>query len=535
MYNKYITMDNLNSNLINLIASYKKTGQSDDVIKQSLWQLGMIPELIESHLDYYNKHTAQINKDINIVKENKDMKLTLVKLHENAQKTISALEDMKSDNSLGFSASAAQKIIENCMAQLQITKDDEMVMQEKIKAGYAIDETLVNPVLKYNVAEMMYQSLSQYEWLMPVSDLKKMIEESFVADKWSYVSAKFAKSIASKTDNKAFETLYESLVDTLIDEDNVRLALKNVLLENSWNSDAKNILASIVAEEKAEQGKVDERIYENSHCSVRKNFSPCLIDENKKIFNLNGKNYIFDGEKMMEAAVSDIRYKNVLEGLSIMKYESDKDRFVYYGKNNMLIEMNCETLDINLTGVEGLNDMSIIDINETLKRCGIFDRETIGNCEKLVKMFESKDMLREIDCATTIQNDKFAGVFVSIINVSEGVYVNKVNHPFGINEMILCESAKKACDEIKNFMKYDATKILESRLKEEGEENALIESQISDIKDTLTFLNEKRSELIATLQSTNNNEQIKSALELVEGEIRKFEKQLQETYSEKKN
>ena len=61
-------MDNLNQNLINLIASYKKTGQSDEVIKQSLWQLGMIPEMVESHLDYYNKHTAQINKDINIVK-----------------------------------------------------------------------------------------------------------------------------------------------------------------------------------------------------------------------------------------------------------------------------------------------------------------------------------------------------------------------------------------------------------------------------------------------------------------------------------
>ena len=86
-------MENLNTNLLSLIASYKKTGQSDEVIKQSLWQLGMIPEIVESHMDYYNKHTAQVNKDIKIVKENKDMKLTLVKLHENAQKTISALEE----------------------------------------------------------------------------------------------------------------------------------------------------------------------------------------------------------------------------------------------------------------------------------------------------------------------------------------------------------------------------------------------------------------------------------------------------------
>ena len=130
-------MDNINTNLINLIASFKKTGQSDDVIKQSLWQLGMIPEMIESHLDYYNKHTAQINKDINIVKEN-NMKLTLEKMHVQSEKAISALEEMKSDNSLGFSASNAQRIIETGMAKLQITKDDKTVMYHQIKPVNAL-------------------------------------------------------------------------------------------------------------------------------------------------------------------------------------------------------------------------------------------------------------------------------------------------------------------------------------------------------------------------------------------------------------
>ena len=60
-------MDNVNKNMINLIASYKKTGQSDDVIKQSLWQMGMIPEIIDSHLDYFNKHITQINKENNTI------------------------------------------------------------------------------------------------------------------------------------------------------------------------------------------------------------------------------------------------------------------------------------------------------------------------------------------------------------------------------------------------------------------------------------------------------------------------------------
>lgn len=525
-------MDNINTNLINLIASYKKTGQSDEVIKQCLWQLGMIPEIVESHLDYYNKHTGQINKDINIVKENKDMKLTIKKLHVQSEKTLAALEEMKSDNSLGFSASSAQRIIENALASLQISKDDQTVMEEKIKAGYEINDTLVNPVVKYSVAENLYSSLTQYDWLMPVTDLRNMIAETFVGDKWSYVTANFANSLASQSSNQAFANLYESLVNTLIDEENTRLALKKVLLENSWNSNAKSILSSIVAEEKAEQGEVDERIYENSSCSVKKNISPIIVDENKRIFNLNGKDYIFDGETFQEANVTDKKYLNVLEGLKLMKYEADKDRLVYYGKNNMVLEYNCQTDEISLTGIEGLNEMSIIDINETLKRCGIFDRETIGNCEKLVKFFESKDILCEIDTATTIQSDKFAGLYITVINVNEGVYVNKVNAPFGVNEMVLYKTAKEACAAIKDFMKYDATSILENKLKEEGEKDAIIESKRNEIKDTLTFLDEKRAQLIQGLQETDNNEQLKEALKLVENEIRKFEKELQETYAE---
>ena len=370
---------------------------------------------------------------------------------------------------------------------------------------------------------------------MPVSDLRKSIFETFEGDKWGYVAAKFARKIAKETSNKAFETLYESLIDTLIDEDNKRLALKNVLLENIWNSEAKGILSSIVAEEKAEQGEINTKIYENNNCSIRKNFSPCLVDGNNRVFFLNGKNYIYDGKKIEEAKVTDRRYLNVLEGLSLMKYEEDKNRLVYYGKNDMLLEYNCSEDKFSLTGVENFSDMSLIDMNETLKRCGIFDRETIQNCEKLVKFYESRSILTDLDTITTISRNDVAGVMVSIINVEEGIVVNKVNLPVNYNEMVVCESATEACKVIKDFIKYDATNILIEQLKKEGEEKAIIESKRNEIKDTIAFLTEKRAELIKAIQETNNNEQLSEALKLVEGEIRKFEKELQESYSEKKN
>jgi len=531
-------MDNLNKNMLNLIASFKKTGQSDEVIKQSLWQMGMIPELIDSHIDYYNSHQSDVYKPYvgPIVKENNNnMELTLENLYKSTLKAIDALKEMRNDDKFGFSAATAQSIIEHNLSKLNISNDNEVILKECIKEGKEIEDTLVNPILKYSVAENMFYDLTQYDWIMPVSDLRKSLFETFSGDKWGYVTAKFAKKIAKDTSNKAFENLYDSLIDTLIDEDNKRLALKNVLMENTWNSDAKGILKSIIAEEKEEQGQIDTRIYENNNCSIRKNISPCIVDGENKVFFLNGKNYIFNGKELKEAKVTDRRYLNVLEGLSLMKYEEDKNRFVYYGKNNMLLEYSCDTDKFNLTGVDNFSDMSLIDMNETLKRCGIFDRETIQICEKLIKFYESKDLLTEIDTITTISRNDVAGVMVSIINVEEGIIVNKVNLPFNYNELVSCKTATEACNIIKEFIKYDATSILEEQLKKEGEEKAIIESKRNEIKDTLAFLTEKRAELISAIQETNNNEQLKEALKLVEGEIRKFEKELQESYNEKKN
>lgn len=531
-------MSNLNKNLINLIASFKKTGQSDDVIRQSLWQMGMIPELVEAHLEYYNSHSSQAYKPYvgPTSKENiSNMKLTLENLYKSTMKAIDALKEMRNDDKLGFSAASAQSIVENCLSKLNISNDNEIILQECIKSGKEVEDTLVNPVLKYAVAENMFYNLTQYDWIMPVADLRKTILETFEGDKWGYVAAKFARKIAKETGNKAFENLYESLIDTLIGEDNKRLALKNVLLENTWNGEAKGILSSIVAEEKAEQGEINTKIYENSNCSIRKNISPCIVDGENRVFFLNGKNYIFNGKELKEAKVTDRRYLNVLEGLSIMKYEADKDRLVYYGKNNMVLEFKCEDNSFNLSGNEEFSKMSLIDMNETLKRSGIFDRETIQNCEKLIKFYESKDLLMELDTITTVERNDVAGVMVSIINVEEGVIVNKVNAPFGYNEIVVCESAKDACKTINDFMKYDATTILEDKLKKEGEENAIVEAKRNEIKDTLAFLTEKRAELIDAIQQTNNNEQLQAALKLIEGEIRKFEKELQESYAEKKN
>ena len=107
-----------------------------------------------------------------------------------------------------------------------------------------------------------------------------------------------------------------------------------------------------------------------------------------------------------------------------------------------------------------------------------------------------------------------------------------MNHALNFNEMVYCKTAKEACETINEFMKYDASAILEEKLRNEGEIESIMNSKRSEMRDMIAYLTEKRSQLIQCLQETENNKDIQSALELVESEIRKFEKQLQESYVE---
>jgi hypothetical protein len=89
---------------------------------------------------------------------------------------------MRNDDKFGFSAATAQSIIENNLSKLNISNDNEVILKECIKEGKEIEDTLVNPILKYSVAENMFYDLTQYDWLMPVLDLRKSLFETFSGD-----------------------------------------------------------------------------------------------------------------------------------------------------------------------------------------------------------------------------------------------------------------------------------------------------------------------------------------------------------------
>ena len=212
---------------------------------------------------------------------------------------------------------------------------------------------------------------------------------------------------------------------------------------------------------------------------------------------------------------------------------------MFKNMNNTLVtfgEGNDRTLEYNLTegtiklGKTDLSNASIIELKESLMALNFFGYRNQWKIDKVCKFFESVDLLAEMDNFTNITSTEFDNLFLTMIGVNEGIYVNKVNSAMHINEMVFVSSATETVKLVKEFINYDASPILSEKLIAENNEVAKVEKSRSDISDKISFLEEKKAKVKEAIDKLGETEELTEAMNLLEEEISKFEKSLQETY-----
>jgi hypothetical protein len=117
-----------------------------------------------------------------------------------------------------------------------------------------------------------------------------------------------------------------------------------------------------------------------------------------------------------------------------------------------------------------------------------------------------------------------------MIAVEEGYWINKVNSSMKLNEMKFISSATETLKVVKEFINYDAFSILSERLIDEGNEFAKLIKKRTEISERISFLEEKKNSITEAIDKIGKSEELEEALNLINFEISKFEKELQETY-----
>ena len=489
---------------------------TDSQVLAILVGMGTPQQLAMSAINAFKGNQTEITENNNKQKNHNEMKFTIAELHENVMKSIEALKVMNSDNSrVSYSANNALNILEESLKvfPMRFKNEETEVISEEI-------ENSVNPMLKFNIAKSLHSKLAFADWLNPIKELRSYINGAYEDTKWSFrVTEAIARTQTQK--GKMYEGLVNDLESLLTESsDSIKSKFSAIAAKNPWSMDCKSILNEMKAE--------DNKATANGSGTISTILSPVLESEKGLTFHLHGKNYNFDGKTITEAEVKDSRFFDILEGLGMFK-----------NMNNTLVtfgEGNDRTLEYNLTegtiklGTKDLTNASIIEVKESLMALNFFGYRNQWKIDKVCKFFESVDLLAEMDNFTNITSNEYKNLSLTMINVNEGVYVNKVNSAMHINEMIFVSSATETVKLVKEFINYDASPILSEKLISENNEVAKVEKTRSDISDKISFLEEKKAKVKEAINKLGETDELTEAMNLLEEEISKFEKSLQETY-----
>ena len=472
-----------------------------------------INQYLETHKDKSDIYTENNNQ-----KNQNKMNFTLTDLYENVMESINGLKAMDNDNSrVSYSVRESLTILEEALKSfpMKLKNADLSQISEEI-------ENSSSPTLKFSIASHLYHKLSQNTWLNPVSELREYIMEAYNAAKWKF---RINESIArlSGQRGKLAETLIADLT-SLLNESDVKSKFNAVAAKNPWSMDCKAIVNEMNAE--------DKKIASTANGKVVSVLSPVLESEEGLTFRLHGKNYTFDGKDITEANVTDPRFFDVSEGLDM--FSRNGDILSLHGENGKSLEYNITEGTLKMGKVD-LTNASIIELKESLLATNFSGYRNQWQNDKICKFFESIDLLAEMDNFTTIQNQEFLDVFLTMIGVSEGIYINKVNPGMKLNEMVKIDTATETVEIVKEFINFDVSPILSERLIAEDNEKAIEENKRKDLTDAISFLEEKKAEVEAAIKKLGETEELTEALNLLEEELKGKEKELADSYiSEKK-
>ena len=494
---------------------------TDQQVMTILVGMGIPQQMAMSGIAKYremHKDQSDIYTENNNQKNHNKMKFTLTDLYENVMDSINGLKAMDNDNSrVSYSVKESLTILEEALTAfpMKLKNADLSAISEEL-------ENSVSPDLKFKIARDLYSKLAQSTWLNPISELREYIMESYNNAKWHFrISESIARTANQK--GKLMESFNSDLV-SLLNESDVKSKFSVVAAKHPWSIDAKTIVNEMNAE--------DKKVASTANGKVVSVLSPVLESEEGLTFHLHGKNYIYNGTDITEANVTDPRFFDITEGLNM--FSRNGNILSLHGENGKSLEYNITEGTLTMGKVD-MTNYSIIELKEALLATNFSGYRNQWQNDKICKFFESVDLIAEMDNFTTVQNQEFLDVFLTMIGVNEGIYVNKVNPGMNLNEMVKIDTATETVEIVKEFINFDVSPILSERLLAEDNEKAIEENKRKDLADSISFLEEKKSEVEAAIKKLGETEELTEALNLLAEELKGKEKELADSYiSEKK-
>ena len=509
-----------NDNLTTLTAQFFESGKSSAQVLAILCGMGVPQPWAERAITEYAKlrGVTETTTQKNDIK----MNFTLTELYSRVNDTLNKLKEMKSADSgrVSFTADKAIKVLETTLAQfpLSLKNADLTEITEEIEKG-------VSPTLKFVIAKSLHNQASAFDWITPIKEMSNYIEAMYNNNTLQFQVSEACNNVLRKG-GKLYERLGKDLTNVLTESsDNIKNAFLAVSTKHPWSPECKSILESIA--------RSDRKVHEQKGGKLMNIYSPVITEGNTHTFHLLGKNYMTDGKTVTECKVTDNRYLGILEGLKLCT--PSNGCFEIYGGQDKTFSINLTEGTISLGDIN-LTNASAPELKEAFIGTNFFGYRDHHKIDTVCHLVENFEHVTEMDEILSVNSLVWPSLYLTMIAVSEGVYINKINGGMQLNELKFYSSAGEAVKTAKEFIGYDVSTYLAERLENEGNTEIRNTENRKKIQEMIDFLEGKKHEIATAIKRVGETPELKEAINMVSSEITAKEKELQSTFiAEKKS
>jgi len=362
------------------------------------------------------------------------------------------------------------------------------------------------------ILESAIKDLKAYDWMKPVGDFIKESQEFLKRNELGILIERVIFDLEISRESNYYKKAIEKLAEASTSENPI-FAITETLSSEKWIPLVKRLVEHCEKLKGAVNGH-------NPNFKVTRVYSPVEFIEESGCYTFYSSNKLFetDGNTITETTKKPTESFSKLIAISESAKFANKMMRLYPNPNSIIdIDFNGESpkVLINNKIVESAN------VESHLIAGGYLKYGEIGKAAQISHAISEGRNIKDLDFAYRVTSSVFEGLSVTIFNLNENVYIQKVNKGMKENSFILAESAEDAVRIVKEFMNYDISGSLTHLLETEKAETELRSKEIAKIESRIKFLIESRENLerVAKLNGVENTTKIKAAKELLESQI----------------
>jgi len=344
--------------------------------------------------------------------------------------------------------------------------------------------------------ETISKELKVYDWDIAIQEFVNTTEK-FIKENQTHILLESVKRELETAKNSGYYKNALTILDECIKSNTPDFAVIDLLESEIWIPLVKQLYEYCNTLVTSKNGF-------NPNFGISKIYSPIEESASGYVFHSSNKLFVINEKlKLRESShVVSNKFKQLVKLTESAKITGDRIRL--YPTHNSTFDIIKESNSIKLY----LNNKEVVQENleSAFLASGLLK---ISESQKIADIFRAVNEgqeIKEMDFGYCVKSTVYEGLSASVFTIGKSYFIQKVNTGMRQNELVECASAKEAITCVKEFMNYDITDSIKVLAEKEVNESLIDTKAISEIRERISYINEKIDELKAAKKTIGKSE-----------------------------